>query len=60
MYAVLGNNQEGMDQLLRAGARPDAVDSHKCTPLHFAGYKVCCMGAFYFHYIFLTFSMFVD
>lgn len=39
VYAVLGNNQEGMDQLLRAGARPDAVDSHKCTPLHFAGYK---------------------
>ncbi|XP_037791684.1 inversin-like isoform X4 [Penaeus monodon] len=39
VYAVLGNNQEGVDQLLRAGARPDAVDSHKCTPLHFAGYK---------------------
>nr|XP_053654656.1 poly [ADP-ribose] polymerase tankyrase-2-like [Cherax quadricarinatus] len=39
MYAVMGNHQEAVETLLRAGARPDATDSHNRTPLHFAAYK---------------------
>ncbi|KAG7154632.1 Inversin-like [Homarus americanus] len=39
VYAVMGNNQEAVEALLRAGARPDATDSHSRTALHYASYK---------------------
>ncbi|XP_045115267.1 inversin-like isoform X2 [Portunus trituberculatus] len=39
VFAVLGNHQECVELLLHAGAKPDATDSHRCTPLHFAAYK---------------------
>ncbi|XP_066968790.1 inversin-like isoform X1 [Macrobrachium rosenbergii] len=39
VYAVLGSHLEIVELLLSAGAKPDAVDAQKCTPLHFAAYK---------------------
>lgn len=47
VFAVLGNHQECVELLLQAGAKPDAVDSHKRTPLHFATYKVIMYISFY-------------
>ncbi|KAK4319515.1 hypothetical protein Pmani_009553 [Petrolisthes manimaculis] len=39
VYTVLGNYQECTEMLLKAGAKPDATDSHNRTPLHYASYK---------------------
>ncbi|CAL4063591.1 unnamed protein product, partial [Meganyctiphanes norvegica] len=39
VYGILSNHQEAVEALLKAGARIDAIDSHRRTPLHYAAYK---------------------
>lgn len=39
VYGILSNHQEAVEALLKAGARIEAIDTHKRTPLHYAAYK---------------------